>query len=125
MFKLLTYATALILIMVTLLAFTVKYLAFYNAIKVDSVWNKNKTCQIVAYSPNYKKYGVIGKVASLFGSDAFYSVYNLDNERIKTSAFYFWQNEFSYSMAAEWIGARAMYPTNDGWNSWKLPQCSI
>ena len=39
---------------------TVKILAYRGAIKNDSIWSRDKKCELVTYIPDYRPYGGIG-----------------------------------------------------------------
>ncbi|WP_071842203.1 hypothetical protein [Enterobacter ludwigii] len=102
---------------------TVKILAYRGAIKNDSIWSRDKKCELVTYIPDYRPYGGIGRVLRLFSNQSFFIVYDQNGKKIKNSAWYFWQSQFSDLVAPEWHGQNATYPTSDGWDGWHIPEC--
>lgn len=105
------------------LLMVIKIMAYQNAIKNDSIWSLDKNCELVTYIPDYRPYGGIGRVLRLFSNQSFFVVYDVNGNKIKSSAWRFWQTQFSDSIAPEWHGQYAMYPTSDGWTGWHIPEC--
>lgn len=44
-------------------------------------------------------------------------------KKIKSSAWYFWQYQFSDVVAPEWSGIDFLYPSDSGFSGWTLPEC--
>ncbi|MBH3436445.1 MULTISPECIES: hypothetical protein [Pseudomonas] len=86
-------------------------------------WNDSRSCYINAYVPRFSSYGVAGKLVKLFSSDAFFRVYSKDGALLKSSEWRLWQREFAESEKAIWVGNRAVYPTNNGYEGWALDEC--
>ncbi|MDF7681134.1 hypothetical protein PT300_11295 [Enterobacteriaceae bacterium ESL0689] len=105
------------------LCMAVKIMAYRNATTRDSIWNYNKQCKLVTYVPYYSPYGGIGRVLRLYSNEAFFIVYDASGNKIRSSAWYFWQAQFADVVASEWHGGHAIYPTSDGWAGWYIPEC--
>ena len=105
------------------LLMVVKIMAYQNAIQKDSIWSRDNKCELTTYIPDYRPYGAIGRVLRLFSNQSFFVVYDANGNKIKSSAWHFWQAQFSDSVAPEWHGQYAMYPTSEGWAEWKIPEC--
>lgn len=90
--------------------------------ELRSVASENGSCVLKTYTRRYSAVGVAGRIASLFGSSYYYRVYDRDEALLATSEWKFWEREFG-DMDAHWINRTAMYPGQDGWAGWGLPQC--
>ncbi|GJK46990.1 hypothetical protein TUM17559_51330 [Enterobacter cloacae] len=101
----------------------IKIMAYQNALKKDSIWSRDNKCELITYIPDYRPHGGIGRVLRLFSNQSFFVVYDANGNKIKSSAWYFWQTQFSDSVAPEWHGQNAVYPTSEGWAGWKIPEC--
>ncbi|EBS7636607.1 hypothetical protein CDR68_23230 [Salmonella enterica] len=112
-----------IFILLVVYFMTVKFLAYKNAIKKDFLWNGSQTCQLVTYLPNYTPYGIVGKILGLFSNQSFFIVLDDRGRELRSSAWRFWEYQFSDDMAPEWHGIYVTYPTNDGWSGWRIPEC--
>lgn len=86
-------------------------MVYRNAIKNDSIWSRNEKRELVTYIPNYGSYGGIGRVLRSYSNQSFFIVYNDNGDKLKSSAWYIWQAQFSDLVAPEWNGQYAMYPT--------------
>ncbi|CCP04499.1 exported protein [Erwinia amylovora Ea644] len=102
----------------------VKIMAYQNAIKYDSMWSNGRKCELVIYIPDYRPYGGIGRVLRMFSNQSFFIVYDTNGKKLKSSAWYFWKAQFSNLVSPEWHGKYALYPTSDGWDGWRLPECN-
>ncbi|MGE4802438.1 hypothetical protein AB8989_18900 [Yersinia hibernica] len=116
------FLLSLIFLMMATL-FVIKVLAYKNATPSDKYWNKNNLCYFITYVPNYKPYGGVGRVLKLFSNQSFFVVYNKENEKIRSSAWYFWEYQFSDKIEPEWSGIDVLYPSDDGWSGWTLHEC--
>ncbi|WP_177317720.1 hypothetical protein [Enterobacter roggenkampii] len=85
------------------------------------MWNENNTCYAITYIPNYKPFGGLGRVLSLFSNQPFFAVYDKSGGKIKSSAWYFWEYQFSDLVAPEWSGTDFLYPSDSGFSGWTLP----
>jgi len=90
--------------------------------ELRSVASENGSCVLKTYTRRYSAVGVAGRIASLFGSSYYYRVYSRDGALLETSEWKFWEREFG-DMDAHWVNRTAMYPGQDGWAGWGLPQC--
>jgi hypothetical protein len=90
--------------------------------ELRSVASENGSCVLKTYTRRYSAAGVAGCIASLFGSSYYYRVYSREGALLATSEWKFWEREFG-DMDAHWINRTAMYPGQDGWAGWGLPQC--
>lgn len=61
----------------------IKIMAYRNAIKNDSIWNRDKNCELVTYIPDYRPYGGIGSVLRLFSNQSFFNVYDQNGKKLK------------------------------------------
>ncbi|WP_246169908.1 hypothetical protein [Yersinia canariae] len=103
--------------------FLIKILAYKNATPSAKYWNKSNACYFITYVPDYKPYAGIGRVLKLFSNQSFFIVYNKKNEEMKSSAWYFWEYQFSDQIEPEWSGIDVLYPSDDGWSGWTLHEC--
>lgn len=88
-----------------------------------TIWSDSRACYINAYIPAYSPLGVPGKLVKLFSSDAFFRVYRKDGALLKSSEWLLWQREFADTESEQWVNGNAIYPTNDGYEGWTLPEC--
>ncbi|MGB4074354.1 hypothetical protein [Pseudomonas sp.] len=88
-----------------------------------TTWSDSRSCYINAYIPAYSSLGVPGKLVKLFSSDAFFRVYRKDDVLLKSSEWLLWQREFADTESEQWVNGNAIYPTNDGYEGWTLPEC--
>lgn len=51
----------------------IKIMAYQNALKKDSIWNRDNKCELITYIPDYRPYGGIGRVLRLFSNQFFLS----------------------------------------------------
>ncbi|EBG5616636.1 hypothetical protein FI206_20545 [Salmonella enterica subsp. enterica] len=102
----------------------VKVLVYKNAIRKDSLWNTSKSCELVTYLPDYTNYGIPGRILELFSSQSFFIVSDKTGKELKSSAWYFWEYQFSDNMAPEWHGIYVVYPTDRGWSGWRMAECT-
>lgn len=127
MFYLIKLLSKIIFSMVGVIAltlFTVKCLAYINAIPHEKGWNDNKYCYFVTYIPDYKPYGAMGRILNMSSNQSFFVVYNKSGEKLRSSAWYFWEYQFSDLVAPEWAGIHFIYPTARGWSGWTLHECA-
>lgn len=87
------------------------------------MWNENNTCYAIIYIPNYKPFGGVGRVLRLFSNQSFFVVYDKTGEKIKSSAWHFWECQFSDLVAPGWSGIDFLYPSDSGFSGWTLPEC--
>lgn len=87
------------------------------------MWNENNTCYAITYIPNYKPFGGVGRVLRLFSNQLFFVVYDKTGEKIKSSAWHFWEYQFSDLVAPGWSGIDFLYPSDSGFSGWTLPEC--
>jgi hypothetical protein len=87
------------------------------------IQSNSRDCTIRAYTPKLSKYGVIGDLIRLFSSPTFYRVYSKEGVILRTSEWLFLQREFSDTDTAKWIHSHVIYPTNSGYEGWKIPDC--
>jgi hypothetical protein len=90
--------------------------------ELRSVASDNAGCVLKTFTRSYNAVGMAGRIASLFGSSYYYRVYSREGELLATSEWTFWAREFG-DMDAHWVNRTAMYPAQDGWAGWGLPQC--
>jgi hypothetical protein len=90
--------------------------------ELRSADSQNGSCVLKTYTRRYSAAGLGGRIASLFGSSYYYRVYSRDGRLLATSEWTLWEREFG-DMDAHWINRTAMYPGQDGWAGWRLPQC--
>ncbi|QBX80454.1 hypothetical protein E4Z61_08810 [Citrobacter tructae] len=121
--KKIVIATLLAFFMIFTCLLFIKIMAYRGAVKEDSLWNDQNKCELVTYIPDYRPYGAPGRLLRLFSNQSFFIVYDKDGNKLKSSAWYFWQAQFSDLMAPEWHGQFAVYPTSDGWAEWRIPAC--
>jgi len=100
----------------------VRQLASEAGRELRSVASENGSCVLKTYTRRYSAAGVAGGIASLFGSSYYYRVYSREGALLATSEWKFWAREFG-DMDAHWVNRTAMYPAQDGWAGWGLPQC--
>lgn len=89
-----------------------------------TTWNDSHTCYINSYIPNYSSFGITGKLVGLFSSEAFFRVYDKENNLLKTSEWQFFQRAFADTESERWINSHALYPTDNGYKGWKLTECN-
>ncbi|EAX0033706.1 hypothetical protein S510_003007 [Salmonella enterica subsp. arizonae] len=111
------------LISLSLILFSIKILAYIKATPSEKMWNEKNTCYAITYIPNYKPFGGAGRVLRLFSNQSFFVVYDKTGEKIKSSAWYFWEYQFSDLVAPEWSGIDFLYPSDNGFSGWTLPEC--
>lgn len=111
-------------ILTATLLMTIKIMAYRDAMKEGAIWSNRGECELVTYNPDYRSYGGVGRVLRIFSNQSFFVVYDKSGEQLKSSAWYFWQAQFSDLMAPEWHGQYAMYPTSGGWEGWRIPKCN-
>jgi hypothetical protein len=90
----------------------------------STTWNESKTCYINSYVPKYADFGVPGKFVKLFTSEAFFRVYNVKGELLKSSEWLLWQSEFTTDERSQWVNGHAIYPTSTGYEGWNILECS-
>lgn len=105
------------------LLMAIKIMAYQNALKKDSIWNRDNKCELITYIPDYRLYGGIGRVLRLFSNQSFFVVYDKTGEKIKSSAWHFWEYQFSDLVAPGWSGIDFLYPSDSGFSGWTLPEC--
>ncbi|MFK3774172.1 hypothetical protein [Pseudomonas sp. NPDC089406] len=120
----LQFAVVLSIIMVLLVTgwLAIRQMASEAGRELRSVASENGSCVLKTYTRRYSAAGVAGGIASLFGSSYYYRVYSREGALLETSEWTFWEREFG-DMDAHWINRTAMYPGQDGWAGWGLPQC--
>jgi hypothetical protein len=89
-----------------------------------TTWSESRACYINAYIPKFSSFGGLGKIVKLFSSDAFYRVYSKDGVVLKSSEWLLWQREFADSESEKWVNGNVIYPTDDGYEGWTLPECN-
>jgi len=107
----------------SLILFSIKILAYIKATPSEKMWNENNTCYAITYIPNYKPFGGLGRVLRLFSNQSFFVVYDKSGGKIKSSAWYFWEYQFSDLVAPEWSRIDFLYPSDSGFSGWTLPEC--
>lgn len=112
------------MILIIIHLFLVKIFAYKNATSSNKYWNEANSCYFIAYTPNYKPYGGVGRVLKLFSNQSFFIVYNKENEILRSSAWYFWEYQFSDQVEPEWSGIDVLYPSDQGWSEWTLHECN-
>ncbi|MEX5385352.1 hypothetical protein WCE10_20075 [Cronobacter muytjensii] len=110
-------------ISLSLIFFSIKILAYIKATPGEKMWNENNTCYAITYIPDYKPFGRVGRILRLFSNQSFFAVYDKFGEKIKSSAWYFWEYQFSDLVAPEWSGIDFLYPSDSGFSGWTLPEC--
>lgn len=80
------------ILLVSVIFFSVKVLAYKNAAPSAKDWNASNSCYFITYRPNYKPYDGVGRVLKLFSNQSFFIVYNKENELLRNSAWYFLEN---------------------------------
>jgi hypothetical protein len=85
--------------------------------------SNSQDCTMRAYIPKLSKYGIIGDLIRPFSSPSFYRVYSKDDVLLRTSEWLLLQREFSDTDTAKWIHSHVIYPTNSGYEGWKIPEC--
>ncbi|HIE9834433.1 TPA: hypothetical protein ACXRZR_004178 [Klebsiella variicola subsp. variicola] len=60
---------------------------------------------------------------AFFSNQSFFVVYDKAGEKIKSSAWNFWEYQFSDLVAPEWSGIGFLYPSDSGFSGWTLPEC--
>lgn len=120
----LQFAVVLSTIMVLLVTgwLAIRQMASEAGRELRSVASENGSCVLKTYTRRYSAAGVAGGIASLFGSSYYYRVYSREGALLATSEWKLWEREFG-DMDAHWINRTAMYPGQDGWAGWGLPQC--
>lgn len=111
------------MLFMTIVLFLIKVLAYKNATPSYKYWNEPNLCYFITYVPDYKPYGGIGRVLKLFSNQSFFIVYNKENEKLRSSAWYFWEYQFSDEIEPEWSGIDVLYPSDNGWSGWTLNEC--
>ncbi|ENE7664474.1 TPA: hypothetical protein ACSW2U_001503 [Enterobacter roggenkampii] len=84
------------------------------------MWNENNTCYAITYILNFKPFGGVGRVLRLFSNQSFFALYDKAGEKIKNSAWYFWDYQFSDLVAPEWSGTDFLNPSDSGFSGWTL-----
>lgn len=102
----------------------IKYEAAAAAEVYSVTWNEAKTCYINSYIPKYSSFGVAGKFVKLFTSEAFFRVYNVKGELLRSSEWLLWQNEFTTDERSQWVNGHAIYPTSTGYEGWNISECA-
>jgi len=105
--------------------FSIKVLAYIKATPIEKMWNENETCYAITFIPNYKPFGGVGRILRLFSNQSFFVVYDKSGKKIKSSAWYFWEDQYSDLVEPEWSGVGFMYPSEKGFSGWILPECKI
>ncbi|MDX5432579.1 MAG: hypothetical protein LPK20_03260 [Halomonas sp.] len=95
-----------------------------NTRPYDTQWSESERCYINAYIPKFSSLGVLGKTVKLFSSDSFFRVYDSNGVLLKSSEWLLWQREFAGLEGAFWVNGHAIYPSNNGYASWTLPECN-
>lgn len=103
--------------------FTKLYLSA-NTLPYDTQWSESGRCYINAYIPKFSSLGVLGKTVKLFSSNSFFRVYDRDGVLLKSSEWLLWQREFAELEGAFWVNGHAIYPSNNGYAGWSLPECN-
>lgn len=124
-FKLIGMIFFAICLLMFVALFAVKILAYRNAIPSQKYWNDSKVCYFIAYRPNYTPYGGVGRVLKFFSNQSFFTVYNQNDKKLKSSAWYFWQYQFSDLIEPEWSGIDVLYPSDQGWSGWTFNECRL
>ncbi len=88
-----------------------------------SIWDKSKTCHIAAYGKSYRRFGIIGRVIGLFSSRYIFRVYTSEGRLLKSSVWGF-STISEFSDTPLWAGTNAVYPTDKGYESWRIPECN-
>jgi hypothetical protein len=102
----------------------IKHGAAVTAEVYSTTWNEAKTCYINSYIPKYSNFGVAGKFVKLFTSEAFFRVYSVEGELLKSSEWLLWQNEFTTDERSQWVNGHAIYPTSTGYEGWSITACA-
>jgi hypothetical protein len=115
-------ATIVILTLLTIW-FYVKFDLSRNTKPYSTTWSDSGACYINSYIPNYWSLGAPGITVELFSSEAFFRVYRKDGTLLKSSEWLLTQREFADTESEQWVNGNAIYPTNDGYEGWTLPEC--
>ncbi|MBC9248662.1 hypothetical protein A9179_00090 [Pseudomonas alcaligenes] len=103
------------------------YVKLYLSASTDPYmvsWSESGRCYINAYVPKFSSLGVLGKTVKLFSSNSFFRVYNKDGVLLTSSEWLLWQREFAEMEGAFWVNGYAIYPSNNGYAGWLLPECN-
>lgn len=103
--------------------FGMRQYASNQAHVTDSIASGSGKCLLKTYRRDYSAFGVVGRMASAFGSRYFYRVYNNAGDQLATSEWNFSEDEVN-TFATEWLGQMAMYPTRHGWASFEMRECA-
>lgn len=101
----------------------IKILAYKKSTASEKMWNENGACYAITYLPNYKPFGGVGRVLRLFSNQSFFVAYDKSGEKLKSSAWYFWEYQFSDLVEPEWKGINFIYPTDSGLSGWNISEC--
>ncbi len=97
-----------------------------NAVKGNIYINNPSSCYLVVYYRNYDFFWRWGMIAKLFTSESFFVVYDKSGNRLKNSAWYFWDGQYSDLISPKWMSdSYILYPTTNGWGGWNITQCSV
>ncbi len=107
--------------LISVFLFLVKISAYKNATSRNKYWNESISCYFIAYTPNYKYYGGVGRVLKLFSNQ--YFLLSIMKEKLRSSAWHFWEYQFSDHVAPEWSGDDVLYPSDHDWSGWTLHEC--
>ncbi|EOW6511202.1 hypothetical protein ACOZXQ_000928 [Cronobacter malonaticus] len=103
--------------------FAIKILAYKTATPSGKIWNYSHSCYFISYIPNYKPFGITGRFLRLFSNQSFFIVYSKAGDKLKSSAWYFWEYQFSDMVSPKWSGIDFVYPTDQGMSGWTLHEC--
>lgn len=95
-----------------------------NAKKESIYTNSSSSCYLTVYHRNYDFLWRTGSIVKIFSSDHFFIVYDKFGNKLKNSAWYFWEEQFYDLIAPKWMSdTYVLYPTADGWAGWNIPVC--
>ncbi|WP_395300285.1 hypothetical protein V1599_14190 [Enterobacter sp. ECC-175] len=121
--KFIVKLTLCLFVSISIILLSIKTLAYKKATPSEKIWSEGSSCYAITYIPNHKPFGGVGRVLRLFSNQSFFVVYDKTGEKIKSSAWYFWQYQFSDLVAPEWSGIDFLYPSDSGFSGWTLPEC--
>lgn len=123
-YKVLAISIAALIFAPTLTWLYVKTELSRRAAVYDTNWSESGECYINAYISKYSSLGALGKLVGLFSSNGFYRVYTKSGVELESSEWLLLQREYPDMEAAKWANGYAIYPTGDGYQGWRLPECN-
>ncbi|MHA1091519.1 hypothetical protein ACR9H3_05250 [Enterobacter ludwigii] len=106
----------------SIILLSIKTLTYKKSTSSEKIWNEVNSCYAITYIPDYKPFGGVGRVLRLFSNQSF-SLSMTKLEKMKSSAWHFWEYQFSDLVAPEWSGIDFLSPSDSGFSGWILPEC--